>query len=200
MHRQIAFHLNISTCIGCKTCQIACADKNDLAVGVLWRRIVEYEGGTWVAHPTRADLTIPQDVFSYSISLSCLHCQDPACQDVCLTDAIWKRADGVVLINPANCTGCRDCERACPYDALAFDESTGRMTKCDLCQDLLTLGQNPVCVDACLMRAIEIGDLEELRARYGNVDAVKPVPEGHLTNPSLVLSLHRHSQPSKDGM
>ena len=73
------------------------------------------------------------------------------------------------------------------------------MTKCNFCQDLQANGQNPACVDACVMRAIEFGDLQELRAKYGDVNAVAPLPSADLTHPALVITPNKKAQPSGAG-
>lgn len=75
----------------------------------------------------------------------------------------------------------------------------GYMTKCNFCQDLLAEGQNPACVDACVMRAIEFGEVDELRAKYGDVDAIEPLPSAEYTHPSLVITPHKHAQMSGAG-
>ena len=72
--KRSAFVLDVQICTGCKTCMVACKDKNDLEDGIRWRRVVEYCGGQWLAMP---DGTFKQDVFGYYISVSCNHCADP---------------------------------------------------------------------------------------------------------------------------
>lgn len=73
------------------------------------------------------------------------------------------------------------------------------MTKCDFCADLLAKGEDPYCTSACVMRALEYGDLDELRAKYGDVNAIEPLPMGYITEPSLVITPHKDSQFSGDG-
>ena len=73
------------------------------------------------------------------------------------------------------------------------------MTKCDFCQDLQAHGQNPVCVDACVMRALDFGELDELRAKYGDIQAVDPLPQSEITQPSFVMTPHKNSQPVGSG-
>jgi anaerobic dimethyl sulfoxide reductase subunit B (iron-sulfur subunit) len=194
MTKQMGFYFNASACTGCKACQVACKDKNDLPVGVMWRRIYDYGGGGWVPDATHKDLLVPNDVFAYSISISCMHCQDPACTEVCPTTAMSKNEDGIVSVNPDECIGCRYCEWACPYDAPQFDESAGVMTKCNFCQDLLAQGENPACVDACPMRALDFGELQDLQAKYGPLDAIEPLPSGEYTSPSFVVTPHRSAE------
>lgn len=194
MTKQYAFHINSSACTGCKACQIACKDKNNLPVGIRWRRVYHYSGGGWVADARHPDLMVPNRIFAYSVSLSCMHCQDPACVSVCPTGAMSKGEDGIVTVNSDVCIGCRYCEWACPYDAPQFDEASGVMTKCNFCQDLLAQGQNPACVDACPMRALDYGELEELQATYGTLNAVEPLPVGDFTHPSAVITPHKDAE------
>ncbi|MBI5649535.1 MAG: dimethylsulfoxide reductase subunit B [Chloroflexi bacterium] len=196
MAKQLSFYFDSSACVGCKTCQIACKDKNNLPLGVRWRRVFEYAGGSWVK---QGDQWIPNNVFGYGVSLACNHCENPTCVSVCPTGAMFKRADGVVLINQDQCVGCRYCEWACPYGAPQFDEAKGVMTKCNLCEDLIAQGQNPACVDACPLRALAFGDLEELRNKYGNIAAVEPLPAATITQPHLVITPNRHAQASGKG-
>jgi anaerobic dimethyl sulfoxide reductase subunit B (iron-sulfur subunit) len=158
--------------------------------------VVQYGGGNWVP---KGNFFIPNNIFTYSISLACMHCENPACVQVCPTAAITKRADGVVLINQDQCVGCRYCEWACPYGAPQFSEAKGVMTKCTFCEDLLAQGQNPACVDACPMRAIEFGELSDLRAKYGNTMDVEPLPASWMTSPAVVISPHRNAQMSGKG-
>lgn len=73
------------------------------------------------------------------------------------------------------------------------------MTKCDFCQDLQAQGQKPACVDACVMRVLQYGELAELRAKYGTTASVEPLPNADLTKPSLVIKPHKHAQMSGSG-
>jgi anaerobic dimethyl sulfoxide reductase subunit B (iron-sulfur subunit) len=197
MSKQLAFYVDISACVGCKACQIACKDKHGLPVGVLWRRVIEYGGGNWVP---KDDIMVPEDVFSYFVSISCNHCKKPACIEACPAEAIYKRSgDGLVLVDEDACTGCWECKTACPYGAPQSDDISGRMTKCTFCQDLLANDENPVCVDACSMRAIKTGDLVELQSRFGYINGVEPLPKEEVTLPALVFTPHRHTKKSGAG-
>ena len=196
MAKQLAFHIDSRICTKCKACQIACKDKNDLPVGILWRRVFQYGGGNWV--PSE-DVLVPNNLFTYSLSIACMHCADPACMKVCPAAAISKDENGIVTIDSEKCIGCRYCEWACPYGAPQFNEEQGYMTKCNFCQDLLAAGENPACVDACPMRAIEYGELEELQAKYGTENEIEPLPSASITHPSLVITPHKNAQPSGKG-
>lgn len=199
MAKQLGFYFNASICIGCKACQTACADKNDLTNGILFRRVFEYGGGDWVPDSQIPDLYLASNVHTYAVSTACMHCEQPICVDVCPTGAITKGENGVVLIDKEKCIGCRYCEWACPYGAPQFNEAAGYMTKCDLCNDLLAKGENPACTDACVMRALEVGELDELRAKYGNVNAIEPLPIATITEPALVITPHKNAQLSGMG-
>jgi anaerobic dimethyl sulfoxide reductase subunit B (iron-sulfur subunit) len=187
------FYLDTGQCTGCKACQIACKDKNDLPVGVLWRKVVEVQGGGWWLNGQ----VWVQDIFTYFVSTACNHCEAPICVEVCPTQAMHQREDGIVLVDTDRCMGCRYCEMACPYKAPQFDPARGVVAKCNLCVDLLEAGGPPVCVSACQMRVLHYGDLEELRNKYGRVDEVYPLPDSRLTRPALVLSPHPESEPAE---
>ena len=196
MAKQLGFYFDQSACMGCKTCQVACKDKNDLPVGMSWRKVYQYGDINWVP---QANFQVPSNPFAYSLSTACNHCENPACVNVCPAGAITKRADGVVLINQDQCVGCRYCEWACPYGAPQFNEAKGVMSKCTFCEDLLAKGENPACVDACPMRALDFGDIGELRAKYGNVNAIEPLPVASITQPHLVITPHRNAQETGEG-
>jgi anaerobic dimethyl sulfoxide reductase subunit B (iron-sulfur subunit) len=196
MAKQLAFYFDASSCSNCKACQIACQDKNGLPPETRWRRVYQYGGGSWVS---KGNVMIPNNVFTYSVSVACMHCEKPSCVEVCPTAAISKRADGVVLIDRNQCIGCRYCEWACPYGAPQFNEAAGVMTKCTFCDDLLAQQQNPACVDACVMRCLNYGELSDLRAKYGNLDEIEPLPEARFTSPALVVTPHKNSQLSGKG-
>ena len=196
MAKQMAFYFDASACIGCKACQIACKDKNDLPLGVLWRRVFEYGGGDWVEQD---GIKVPSLLFSYYLSSACQHCENPVCRDVCPVQAITKRDDGIVILDNEKCIGCRYCEWACPYGAPQYNEEINAMTKCDFCYDLQDQGLNPACVDACVMRCLDYGELDELRQKYGDLDAIEPLPTGDITQPALVITPHKHAQRSGEG-
>jgi anaerobic dimethyl sulfoxide reductase subunit B (iron-sulfur subunit) len=187
MEKQLGFYLDLQSCSGCKACQIACKDKNGLEVSLLWRRVVEINGGEWLK---LGDAWL-DNTFTYNLSTACMHCERPICLEVCPTRAISKRDDGVVLIDANRCMGCRYCEWACPYGAPQFNPTTGVMTKCNLCYDYLDAGKPPACVSACQMRVLEFGELDELRAKYGPLNDVHPLPAPSLTKPAVVFTPHR---------
>lgn len=185
------FHFDQSLCTGCKACQVACKDKHDLPLGVNWRRVVEYSGGTWQVDGN----TFTPNVFTYYTSIACNHCENPVCVQVCPTTAMTQREDGTIFVDETKCVGCRYCEWACPYSAPQFNAETGHMSKCDLCYDYRETGQDPACVTACPSRALGWGPIEDLRSELGAQDAVAPLPDPRITLPRLVITPHRDAQP-----
>ncbi len=191
MAKQYAFYVNLAACSGCKTCQVACKDKNQLAIGLRWRRVFQYEGGQWT---NQNGIEIPSNLFSYYVSAACMHCADPICVKVCPTEAMYKRDDGIVLIDQYKCVGCRYCAWACPYGAPQLDPKTGVMTKCTFCSDLVDQGSRPACVDACPYRALDFGTLDELKAKYGEFNSPAPLPDPSFTQPSVVYGPNQSTQ------
>ena len=114
MAKQLAFYFNSSQCSGCKACQMACKDKHNLEVGMIWRRVYEITGGNW---EKKGDAWIPH-VFVYNLSIACNHCAKPACKDVCPAAAVTKRKDGIVLIDREKCIECMTCFEKCRFDAI----------------------------------------------------------------------------------
>ncbi len=194
MLKRPAFFLDVQTCTGCKTCMVACKDKNNLPLGVRWRRVVEFSGGEWTRMP---DGTYGQNVFAYYISVSCNHCQDPICVQSCPTTAMNQNANGIVRVNQDLCIGCRYCEWACPYSAPQYDEALGCMTKCDFCLDELEAGNSPACVAACPTRALQYGEYDELAAKHGPDQLMAPLPPPRLTEPNFILEPHARAKPER---
>ena len=186
-----AFYLDTQICTGCKTCMVACKDKNDLAPGVRWRRVVEYTGGEWLIMP---DGTYTQDVFSYYISVSCNHCAEPICVEVYPTAAMNQDEQGIVSIDPVKCMGCGYCEWACPYSAPQYLADSGQMSKCDFCRDELKAGSVPACVAACPTRALQLREFDELQQEFNGQQAIAPLPDHAMTAPRAIFKPHKMSK------
>lgn len=198
MASQLGFFFDASACVGCKACQLACKDINDLKVGTLYRRVYEMEGGTW---RNTGDGYAPQGVFAYHVALSCNHCANPVCVAVCPTGAMQKDPEnGVVWTDHDMCIGCRSCENACPYHAPRFLEDKGYMGKCDFCRDELNAGRKPACTTVCAVRALDYGDIDELRATHGEGNClIEPLPDAG-TDPQIVLIPHPQAPESGSGL
>ena len=195
---QYAFHFNSDVCTGCKTCQVACKETYKLPVNNLYRKVYNYQGGSW--KPTEAGHYVPEGVFGYFVSLACNHCTNPACVANCPTGAMQKDEEtGIVWTDHDVCIGCKTCETACPYGAPTFGEEEGYMLKCDMCKDEIARHRLPICVAGCPMRALDFGTREEMIEKYGEGDVeVEPLP-ADTTDPNLILTPHRNAQKSGSG-
>jgi anaerobic dimethyl sulfoxide reductase subunit B len=188
---QLGFYINQSLCSGCKACTVACKDKNDLDVGINYRRVYSYEEGDYIQNGG----SIVQNIKAFYFSISCNHCASPKCLPNCPTGAIEKRKkDGVVIIHQDTCIGTQYCVMACPYGGPQFNQKLMKSNKCDFCIDLQEKGEDPVCVSTCIMRAIEFGPIEELRQKYGNINEIKGMTSASLTGPNLVITPHRDAK------
>ncbi|SJZ57197.1 4Fe-4S dicluster domain-containing protein [Selenihalanaerobacter shriftii] len=145
---QLKFYFDQNKCINCNACVVACKSWNNLD-GISYRRVITKENGKF------------PDVSVENISVSCNHCQEPACQRVCPIDAISKdKENGVVNVNQDKCIGCMKCKEVCSIDAPQFlDKINAKMQKCDFCYDRLGEGKAPICVKACIMRTLKFGTL-----------------------------------------
>ncbi len=187
---QYAFLVNSDACSGCKTCQVACNDKHDVAAGVHWRRVYEVTAGGW----QKKEGAWLSTVAAYNLSVACHHCGIPLCGTSCQSDAIWKRVDGIVLIDASRCTRCRKCEADCPYGAVRWDAAASMVYKCDACAGEVDAGRAPICVTACPNRALEFGDYDDLKKNYPAATAnVFPLPDASLAKPALLVVPHRQA-------
>ena len=182
---QYGFHFNGLRCTGCKTCMLACKDFHDLPSSIAFRQIYEYGGGTW---QREAEGTLSQNTFCYYVSSACNHCGNPACVRVCPTGAMHKDERGLVSVDGARCIGCGYCALSCPYRAPKVDREAGRSVKCDGCTDRVAVGRMPVCVEACPLRALVFGPIDELRKKSGDVSDLPPLPVAPAADRILVLT------------
>ena len=131
-------------CIQCHGCETACKSWRGLGYGVQYRRVLNVWQGYYPL------------ITSSSLSLSCLHCAEPACAAACPEEAIAKNGEnGLVTVDEGLCTGCGLCEEACAYGVPQITEDKV-MRKCDLCREQQTVHDKPPCVDTCPGRALTI--------------------------------------------
>ena len=194
---QQAFYFDGTRCTGCKTCEMACKDFKDLSTGTAFRKVYEVEYGTTVKD---ASGCISTSCVNYSVSLSCNHCENPACVHVCPTGAMHKDDEtGLVLVSRERCVGCGYCHMACPYNDPKDDREKGCSVKCDGCIDRVRAGEFPVCVGACPARALSfgpVGDMEKLGERAN----VAPLPESFHTVPNLFVKASKDFLPADDAL
>jgi tetrathionate reductase subunit B len=157
------FTFDVGRCNGCYNCQIACKDehvandwtpyaKPEPEIGQFWLKLSEHVRGT-----------VPKVKVAYIAHL-CNHCRNAPCMPSCPVGAIYRRDDGLVILDPVKCTGCKSCVDACPYDAIYFNDGLNLAQKCTGCAHLIDKGwKEPRCVDACPTAAIKF--MEEAEAR-----------------------------------
>lgn len=171
------FYFNMDACIGCRTCQVACKDKNDLEIGIKFRHLRDFEVGEYPS------------VAAYHLSATCNHCMNPACVSACPNGAMFiDEEDGTVQHDDTKCLGCQYCVEACPYSVPQYIESINLTHKCDACKQLREAGEQPACVAACPMRAIEFGPYDELMAAHPDaVGEIAVLPDPSQTSPCTLV-------------
>ena len=159
MKKQYALVFDLRRCIGCRTCVIACRVENKLDGEYSWMSLPTGSG-------TLADL--PQGKFPnlslYWQPATCMHCQKPSCLEACPDNAIYKRPDGIVLIDREKCTGCQLCLPACPYGVIQFNNQEKVAEKCTLCSHRIEQGLLPFCAKECIWGAIHFGDINDTQS------------------------------------
>lgn len=150
--------IDLERCIGCHTCTIACQLENDMEVNSGVR--VETIGGKHRDTPIGKH----PDVSMHFLPVPCMHCQKPPCVDACPVGAIYKREDGIVLVDQGMCDGCQACVASCPYGALSYDGQRNTVWKCSLCADRVDKGLVPFCVVCCGTEAMHFGDLMDTQS------------------------------------
>ena len=154
---QFRFHFDMTKCIGCKCCVVACNEQNGNPADILWRRVGEIEGGVY-----------PETRRHY-LSMGCNHCLEPTCMTRCPVNAYTKDSlTGIVRHSADACIGCQYCTWNCSYGVPQFNSERGVVGKCDMCYGRLARGQEPACVAACPEEAIriEIVNVAEWRQNY----------------------------------
>lgn len=189
---QYGFYYDATRCTGCHTCEAACRDYHDLALGMTYRHVYEVEGGSWKQD---SNGVWTNDTFSYYTSISCQHCNNPACVKVCPTGAMHKGDNGLVSVDEHRCIGCGYCALACPYKAPKVDREKGHSVKCDGCAERVAAGLRTICEEACSMRCIEFGPVDQL-TRDGEQADIAPLPEPQVTYPNLYIKKCVASRPS----
>lgn len=177
---RVGFLFDMEKCIGCRTCEIACKDRNDLESSITFRRVRSFECGTY---PTST-------VFHYSGS--CNHCANAACVQACPMGALSKNEEGVTVRDQASCIACMNCAQACPYGIPQLSWQRKTAAQCDTCLSLRSDGENPACVDACHMRCLYFGDIErdDLPVSQPMVRDAPFLPPSDITDPSLRIHPH----------
>ena len=179
---QYRFHFDMSRCVGCQCCVVACNEQNNNPSEVNWRRVGEIEGGQY------------PNTKKYHLSMACNHCLDPSCLTGCPTDAYVKLEDGIVKQQAEECIGCGYCTWNCPYGVPQFNPERNIVTKCDMCHNRLKEGQLPACVAACPEQAIQIEkvNVREWRQNHTQADAPEE-PDSGMTISTTRITLPKNA-------
>ncbi len=192
---RVGFFTDTSVCIGCKACEVACKEWNDVPVsgegdgfnllGMSFDNTGNLGANSWrhvafIEQPGKppVDLGMPEitkqaaemvgelpDFRWLMASDVCKHCTHAGCLDVCPTGALFRTEFGTVVVQQDICNGCGYCVSGCPYGVIERREVDGRAWKCTLCYDRLHDGLEPACAKACPTDSIQFGVLDELRER-----------------------------------
>jgi tetrathionate reductase subunit B len=166
--------IDTSKCNGCYNCQVACKDEH---VDNDWTPIAKPQPDTghfWMKVTDIVQGTVPKVRVRYMHDI-CQQCDEAPCMPACKSKAVYKREDGVVIIDPEKCTGGRDCIKACPYDVIYFNDELNIAQKCTFCAHLLDKGwKEPRCVDACPTGALTFGEESELKDLLARAEVLKP--------------------------
>lgn len=194
--------IDMKRCIGCHTCSVACKVGNNLPLEVWWNRALTYGGPTLdTPHGTFPNLEMQY------LTLSCQHCEKPACVAACPTGATFQRHDGIVMQNYDACLGCRLCILSCPYsgvrsyneskpsyaldfpagDAQAKPQQKGTVSKCHFCYYRIDQGLPPSCVEVCPVQARIFGDANDPQSEVARLLASRQFTK---------LLAHKNTQPS----
>ena len=168
--KKLGLVIDLDICVGCQACAVSCKEWNTGGYPAPLSDLNPYgrgQTGAWLNRVHSYEVEGCGDTSrTVHFPKSCLHCEDAACVTVCPTGASYKREeDGIVLVNPDTCIGCKLCSWACPYGAREYDYDDGVMKKCTLCVDriynenLAEEDRIPACVRACPTGARHFGDL-----------------------------------------
>lgn len=165
---EVAKLIDVSSCIGCKACQVACSEWNDLRAEVghnvgVYDNPADLSAQAWtvmrfqeVEHDDKLEWLIRKD--------GCMHCSDPGCLKSCPSPgAIIQYKNGIVDFNEEFCIGCGYCVTGCPFNIPRLSKEDGKAYKCSLCSDRVAVGQEPACVKTCPTGAIHFGSKEDMK-------------------------------------
>ena len=166
----VAKLIDVSKCIGCKACQVACMAWNDLRDDITYHpgynNPVDLTDQSWTVMRF-AEYKSAEGKLEWLIRKDgCMHCEDPGCLKACPSPgAIVKYANGIVDFNSSNCIGCGYCIAGCPFNIPRISQKDNKAYKCTLCSDRVAVGLEPACVKTCPTGAIQFGAKVDMVAR-----------------------------------
>jgi formate dehydrogenase iron-sulfur subunit len=196
---EVSKMVDIDLCIGCKACEVACKEWNDLEVEEThnfgsYQSHVDLTPNTWDLMRFN-EVELDDGGIAWLIRKdSCLHCEEPGCLLACpAPGAVVQYENGIVDFNEENCIGCQYCVAGCPFDIPRFDSKTKKVYKCTMCVDRVSNGLEPACVKACPTGSIKFGTKDDMTL-YGEEKVAKLKERGFddalLYDPEGVGGIH----------
>ena len=165
---EVAKLIDVTTCIGCKACQVACSEWNDIRAEVgtnigVYDNPTDLSAKAWTV--MRFSETEENGKLEWLIRKDgCMHCADPGCLKSCPSPgAIIQYKNGIVDFHQENCIGCGYCVTGCPFNVPRISKEDSKAYKCSLCSDRVAVGQEPACVKTCPTGAIQFGSKEDMK-------------------------------------
>ena len=178
------FFTDTTLCIGCKACEVACKEWNNLPAdelhltGESYDNTARLSSNTWrhvnfIEHGVRDDTQAAFQSGWLMMSDVCKHCHNAPCLEACPTGALFRTEFDTVVVQQDICNGCGYCQPACPFGVIDINMDDGKAHKCTLCYDRLKGGLEPACAKSCPTDSIQFGELHDLHARAAaRVDAL----------------------------
>ncbi|HJR42012.1 MAG TPA: 4Fe-4S dicluster domain-containing protein [Gemmatimonadaceae bacterium] len=187
MAEPMGFFTDTTVCIGCKACEVACKNWNQLPArdggqpelsGMSYDNTLRLSGTAWRHVKFIEQFDQPYEGRWLMMSDVCKHCVQAGCLEVCPTGAIIRTEFDTVVIQSDVCNGCRACLAGCPFGVIGMNPVSGTAQKCTLCYDRLSVGLEPACSKACPTDSIQFGPVSELRQRaQARVEQLKAAGE-----------------------
>ena len=166
--QKVAKLIDISKCIGCKACQVACMEWNDLRdeIGTnhgVYDNPLDLTDKSWTVMRF-SEVELEQGKLEWLIRKDgCMHCADPGCLKACpAPGAIVQYSNGIVDFHEEHCIGCGYCITGCPFNVPRISKKDSKAYKCTLCSDRVSVGQEPACVKTCPTGALVFGSKEDM--------------------------------------
>jgi formate dehydrogenase iron-sulfur subunit len=166
--QKVAKLIDVSKCIGCKACQVACMEWNDLRdeIGTnhgIYDNPLDLTDKSWTVMRF-SEVEVEKDKLEWLIRKDgCMHCADPGCLKACpAPGAIVQYSNGIVDFHEENCIGCGYCIAGCPFNVPRISKKDSKAYKCTLCSDRVSVGQEPACVKTCPTGALVFGSKEDM--------------------------------------
>ena len=166
--QKVAKLIDVSKCIGCKACQVACMEWNDLRdeIGTnhgVYDNPLDLTDKSWTVMRF-SEVEVEQGKLEWLIRKDgCMHCADPGCLKACpAPGAIVQYSNGIVDFHEEHCIGCGYCITGCPFNVPRISKKDSKAYKCTLCSDRVSVGQEPACVKTCPTGALVFGSKEDM--------------------------------------